>query len=916
MGSKNCMNEVCRGTTSSDWKKGWSLKSGGFATLCYRCGSAYENSVFCETFHSEESGWRECRICGKRIHCGCIASRYLHEYMDLGGVGCLSCVKRLEIHSVQSIQIPGVIPNGTFVSNGIKDDRPVVVENRIDDDKFSTERLLQLTKAIGANDVSSALEQLKQEESMLKTRQSSKRLLNLTQQCSPSAFLKAADNRPKEGVKDTYESLAQPSLNFSLTTPSGSSSSVLPFPGGNIEGSEQSKGSFQQGQKTRHILPKPPKPSPTAVSETNKGTVSQTRVARPPAEGRGRNQLLPRYWPRITDQELQQLSGDLKSTIVPLFEKILSASDAGRIGRLVLPKACAEAYFPPINQSEGIPIRIQDIKGKEWTFQFRFWPNNNSRMYVLEGVTPCIQNMQVQAGDTVTFSRRDPGGQLVIGCRKATNNVDVQDSQTPAVASGDSPGETSFSGVTDNLFSNGGRTSDDSLQRHMSMSEKKKARNIKNKRLLMHSDDAMELRVTWEEAQDLLRPSPTAEPTVVMVEDYEFEEFEEPPIFGKRTIFTSRPSGEQEQLAQCDSCLKWRRLPAHVLLSAKWTCSENIWDSKRCSCSGPEDINPREVESFISVYKDSKKQRTDNKVLKEGEPSGLDALATAAVLGDNISDIAESSVGATTRHPRHRPGCTCIVCIQPPSGKGKHEPTCKCNVCLTVRRRFKTLMMRKKKRQSEREAELAQEKDKASVKIGLEGEDIAGHALLKMNNLDNEINPNGNQMDLEEMSKAELDLNCDPHREDDILAEAAGMSLTTLMNAVNLPLDMYLGQNGLPSLQPCSILGNAAETEENISDGGFAEQENDREDGSWSLETGDVSLRGAVSRKGRGLVHILCGDGSFPLRGSLNSSGVAGDICTVVMGRLSAARRRRSLGGALPWPGGGAIPEHWGSFLW
>ena len=32
----------------------------------------------------------------------------------------------------------------------------------------------------------------------------------------------------------------------------------------------------------------------------------------------------------------------LKSTIVPLFEKVLSASDAGRIGRLVLPKACAE----------------------------------------------------------------------------------------------------------------------------------------------------------------------------------------------------------------------------------------------------------------------------------------------------------------------------------------------------------------------------------------------------------------------------------------------------------------------------------------------------------------------------------------------------------------------------------------------
>ncbi|CAL5336719.1 unnamed protein product [Camellia sinensis] len=84
---------------------------------------------------------------------------------------------------------------------------------------------------------------------------------------------------------------------------------------------------------------------------------------------------------------------------------MLSASDAGRIGRLVLPKKCAEAYFPPISQPDGLPLKVQDSKGKEWMFQFRFWPNNNSRMYVLEGVTPCIQSMQLQAGDVVTFSR-------------------------------------------------------------------------------------------------------------------------------------------------------------------------------------------------------------------------------------------------------------------------------------------------------------------------------------------------------------------------------------------------------------------------------------------------------------------------------------------------------------------------------
>jgi len=71
-----------------------------------------------------------------------------------------------------------------------------------------------------------------------------------------------------------------------------------------------------------------------------------------------------------------------------------------------------QTYFPPISQPEGLPLKILDAKGKEWIFQFRFWPNNNSRMYVLEGVTPCIQSMQLQAGDTgKTFH----GGDLCIG---------------------------------------------------------------------------------------------------------------------------------------------------------------------------------------------------------------------------------------------------------------------------------------------------------------------------------------------------------------------------------------------------------------------------------------------------------------------------------------------------------------------
>ncbi|GJR54898.1 B3 domain-containing transcription repressor VAL1-like protein isoform X1 [Tanacetum coccineum] len=105
-------------------------------------------------------------------------------------------------------------------------------------------------------------------------------------------------------------------------------------------------------------------------------------------------------------------------TITPLFEKVLSAGDAGRIGQLVLPKACAEV--------ERLPIRIQDVKGKEWTFQFRFWPNNNS----------------------LIFSRLNQGEKLVVGCRKAAVAADAQEGKTPAangVAGGTSGGNGNLS---------------------------------------------------------------------------------------------------------------------------------------------------------------------------------------------------------------------------------------------------------------------------------------------------------------------------------------------------------------------------------------------------------------------------------------------------------------------------------------
>ncbi|GKA88904.1 B3 domain-containing transcription repressor VAL2-like protein isoform X2, partial [Tanacetum coccineum] len=111
---------------------------------------------------------------------------------------------------------------------------------------------------------------------------------------------------------------------------------------------------------------------------------------------------------------------------------------------------------------------------------------------------------------------------------------------------------------------------------------KKRSRNIgsKSKRLLIESQDALDLKYTWEELQDMLF-SPT-QPSTVTINDQEFEEYEEPPVFGKGSVFTVYLSGEQDQWAQCDNCSKWRRLPVDFFLPSKWTCQENLWDHSIC----------------------------------------------------------------------------------------------------------------------------------------------------------------------------------------------------------------------------------------------------------------------------------------------------------------------------------------------
>ncbi|KAG8099665.1 hypothetical protein GUJ93_ZPchr0013g36019 [Zizania palustris] len=424
-------------------------------------------------------------------------------------------------------------------------------------------------------------------------------------------------------------------------------------------------------------------------------------------------------------------------------------------------------------------------------------------MYVLEGVTPCIQSMQLQAGDTVTFSRIDPEGKLVMGFRKATNLSTEQEQPIKPVNGVPPPPEANIKVSAPDSSPNAALPRPNKVNAESKSSSpveqatpckmdksalaqkegpgtassspglvKRKATSVgpKIKRFRMDSEESMELKITWEEAQELLRP-PLKAPSIVVVDGHEFEEYEEPPILGRRTYFVTDQSGENHQWAQCEDCSKWRKLPVDALLPSKWTCSDNKWDPERFSCVSAQEINMEELAEMIPL-KPGAAKKSKGKVDTDSidVSDGLDTLANLAILGESESLPSQP----TTRHPRHRPGCSCIVCIQPPSGKGpKHKQTCTCNVCMTVRRRFRTLMMRREKRQSVKdETSHRNEPGQSSEPVPQTGSSTVPTSTTsspkKANT--NGDGPDDMAVDNKRTSspiKNQIDLNSQPEREDD-----------------------------------------------------------------------------------------------------------------------------------------------------
>ncbi|GLT49451.1 hypothetical protein SLA2020_230040 [Shorea laevis] len=816
--SKICYNSDCTELKSERPRKGWRLRTGEFAELCDRCGIAYEEGRFCDTFHLNAAGWRNCESCRKPVHCGCIVSAHAFTLLDPGGIECVACARK---NVVLGQNVPWSTPL-FFHSPSVKSwsqlagsgpvpwrQAPTLFNSSASQPEFHPRVSYEVDLSTGIDRIGASERPSFPSLEKRKIESFSERLMNGSLKLGTRDILEnghpgingeeqpsSCSNKPQQQSSLLKQDQSNPQ--FGLAAPHTS----------------QDETNGQQGVASTHLrsVTQSPLTKQFHGSQQNgldSSNETQVRNGRPRQEARGRNLLYPRYWPRFTDQDLQQISGDSNSVITPLFEKMLSASDAGRIGRLVLPKKCAEAYFPPISQPEGLPLKVQDAKGKEWIFQFRFWPNNNSRMYVLEGVTPCIQNMQLQAGDVVTFSRLEPGGKLVMGCRKASTAPTSDQDNEGKTGNGvsvhldvDLADPTSWSKVDKS-----GYIAKEALGSKSAISRKRKNSMLvsKNKRIRIDNDDLIELKITWEEAQGLLRPPPNNVASVVVIEGFEFEEYEDAPVIGKPTIFVTDNAGEKFQWVQCEDCFKWRKLPANTPLLSKWTCSINSWDPLRSSCSAAEELTAEQLEDLLphSSSAASKKMKTAKQEPESVDAlEGLDTLANLAILEEGEALPASSQ--ATTKHPRHRPGCSCIVCIQPPSGKGpKHKPTCTCNVCQTVKRRFRTLMLRREKKQSQKESETEHKKQRPPLPEKLVDDD----SLTSSNAGSSSPNPKkvvseGSDDDPSKKKstpspfKGQIDLNIQPEREEE---PSPGSDSSSMMRLLQDATERYLRQQKLLS---------------------------------------------------------------------------------------------------------------------
>lgn len=120
----------------------------------------------------------------------------------------------------------------------------------------------------------------------------------------------------------------------------------------------------------------------------------------------------------------QMAQGVTSRDLMLVLQKQLSPSGVSSLGRIVLPKKEAETHLPHLVASEGVLLTMTDYDtAQSWTFRYRFWANNKSRMYLLENTRDFVKAHNLQERDMLSLYRDAQGSYVVRGERNSSHQT-------------------------------------------------------------------------------------------------------------------------------------------------------------------------------------------------------------------------------------------------------------------------------------------------------------------------------------------------------------------------------------------------------------------------------------------------------------------------------------------------------------
>lgn len=194
------------------------------------------------------------------------------------------------------------------------------------------------------------------------------------------------------------------------------------------------------------------------------------------------------------------------------------------------------------------------------------------------------------------------------------------------------------------------------------------------------------------------------------------------------------------------------------------------------------------------------------------DPKAIDNVVT-----EEYCEDSPSPTRPTTKHPRHKLGCSCIVCCQPPSGGPKHLPNCSCKVCMMVKRRLQSMMFRRERNPTELKSVIQECKSQGNLRSPKRSNSVVD---LQEDNSKGYFDVDTGQAIVS--VKCQIDLNCQPEQEDGSscskyssikkLQDAENRAVPNLSGSINFQtMGNVNGDNdGIPEHQPVSVTHQAA----------------------------------------------------------------------------------------------------------